>query len=446
MQISRIAKAKTRAWRSQPFFAAVAGHYEFEEVEWLDTIATDAKKVYYNPEFVNNSAMTTDELAFIVCSTICRNAFLHTLRRGSRDKDLWNAASSFVCNQIVHDAGDEGNGFTTPREDVAGPLLLDSRFKGMSVNQVYELLKQEGFDTSKLNFPSMPGDGEGEGSSGGGGQSPPGDQDDESDEGDQDSDGEGSGGGQGQSRENWGGMIPPQSKDRQRLTPVEMKELEDDIRQQVQDAAASAKAVGKLPGNLSGLIKVTGKSKIDWQAYIQAWVKAQNPDDWSWQKPNRRYLATPLYGSTQRIIMPTMKTVGAGFGVLSVDVSRSVSDAELRKYVREISGILDMCKPDRVLIIQHDTSIRAVREWEPHDEFTDLKIRGRGGTNIQPIFDYIEEKIDQPIDWLICFSDMEIWDFPDRAPEDYDVLWCSTGREDKPFGTLVMLRDPLDDL
>jgi predicted metal-dependent peptidase len=212
------------------------------------------------------------------------------------------------------------------------------------------------------------------------------------------------------------------------MEPDELRQLEEDIKSNVLAAAEFAKSRGNMPGGLEGLIKAVGAPIVNWKAYIQEFVKGSRPDNYTWARANRKMLVN------HGVYMPRIQLQGAGIGVLSIDTSGSVSDDELRSFVKEIIGMIELCNPDRLYIIQHDAIVQKVDEWEAGMDFDGLKIKGRGGTCIQPVFRKLED-IDDEINWMIVFSDMEIGDWPTPANwPDYPVLLCGTGRDTSPKG------------
>lgn len=390
---NRLTKAKAKLIRNHPFYAILAFGADYIEAPWCKTMATDGRDIFWGREFVES--ITEKELMGVIAHECLHIAWLHPMRLGPRDPKIWNIAIDVVINEALL----EGK-FSLPKGGVYGPQF--DKYRNWSANAVYEDLMKNAIKVS-VKFPSPDGkDGK---------------------------DGE---------EETWGGVVVPMGGDGKPLSKGQMKELEEEIKMQVTNAAQAAKSRGKLPGSLSGLIEAVGKPKIDWKEYIQNWVTGHHPDDYSWSRPNKKWFVN------HGIYMPRIKFNGAGHGVLSIDTSGSVSDGELREYVREIAGVIELCNPDKLTIIQHDAIIRNVREWEAGDEFKDLKIHGRGGTMIQPSFTYAKN-MDEPIDWMICFSDMEIGDFPsaENAP-DFPVLWCATGKDVAPFGTYLPLKDAMD--
>jgi predicted metal-dependent peptidase len=83
--------------------------------------------------------------------------------------------------------------------------------------------------------------------------------------------------------------------------------------------------------------------------------------------------------------------------------------------------------------------------WEEGDDYEGLEIACRGGTRIKPVFDWINNEIDEQIDWMICFTDCQINDYPkpSEAP-DFPVLWASTGKDNTPFGTYLPMKSALE--
>ena len=404
----KIAKAKFRMVNKQPFFATIALSLPFVEAEWLNppTMATDMENIYFHPKWVEDHQM--GEVEAVIAHEVLHVAYLHGLRRGHRNPLLWNIACDYAINLIVTDAG-----YKLPAN-----ALLDEKYRGMSANAIYEELLKNA-PKIKIKLPSMKGQGQG-------GEKGDGDQ------------------GDGDCIVLDGAVFEPGSIDPKTgeeghgKTQSEITELEQELKIKVKQAAANAKSRGTLPAGLEGLVEAVGKPKIDWKEYIQAWVSGITPDDYTWARPNRRMLAN------HRVYMPTMTFNGAGVGVLSIDTSGSVSDEELVQYVTEIVGVIEICKPEKLYILQHDAILQREDIWEAGMDFRNLKIKGRGGTCIQPIFRRVEQ-IDEQINWMICFTDMGICDYPRKedAP-GFPVLWAATGPMNAPFGQYIPLRNAMD--
>lgn len=380
----RITKAKTAMILDHPFYATVVLSLLFKNaaLAGMPSVKTMATdgRCIYWDEEFT-AKLTFLELVGVLVHETLHVVFMHMLRRGSRNPLLWNIACDYVINILITDAG-----LKLPKGG-----YLDPMFRNWTAERVYDFLT--------MNPP--PGFGEG-------------------------------------LEQGWGGFMHPRNDDGTPMSESQVSELAEEIKIKVKQAAESAKSVGKLPGGLEGLIEAVGKPTVNWKDYIQNWVAGKVPDDFSWKRANRKWLVN------HGIYMPRMELHGAGNGVLSIDNSGSVSDGELRDYVREIVGVIEICNPDKLTIIQHDSVVQKVDEWESGDDFSGLKIKGRGGTRIRPVFDLVAN-MDEQVDWMICFTDMGICDWPQahEAP-DFPVLWAATGPDQAKFGTYLPLRPALE--
>jgi len=400
--LDKLTAAKYAMVQRHPFYAGIALTLPFVECPYLNppTMATDMQVIYYHPKFVMECSK--QELMGVIAHEVLHVAFFHGTRRKERDPRLWNFACDYAINPILINGGMRLPGFG----------LYNEKYLNWSAQKIYDdLIKnQDKIDELLSKMPGFsiePGDGE--------------------------SDGEGGG-----KDTIHGGIIDLKDFKDADGNPISVSEIEHNIRLKVASAAQVAKARGLLPGGLEGLIKAHGAAIVNWHDYIQNWVKGHAPDDYTWRKPNRTMLAN------HRVYMPSPELKGAGTGVLSIDTSGSVSDQELVKYITEIVGVIEMCRPEKLIIIQHDAVIQKIDEWEPTDSFESLKVKGRGGTCIQPTFKYLDQ-IDDHIDWMICFTDMGICDYPpaSQAPP-FPVLWAATGPMNAPFGQYIPLKEAMD--
>ncbi len=391
----KITKAKTFMFIRQPFFAIIGLSLPFVEAPWCKTMATDGLHFFWNRDFVDK--MTVNECMGVIAHEILHVAWMHPSRIGTRIHKIWNIACDISINQTLIDAK-----FQLPAGGVYGPQY--DKYKDMTAYAIYEdLLKNH---TTFINI-CFDKNGKGE-------------------DGDEDGD------------PTWGGVLAPMHDDGTPLTKEEVAAVEEEIKIKVAEAAHQAKSRGNLPAGLEGLVKAVGKPKVNWRDYIQNWVSGHTPDNYTWSRPNRKMFAN------YKIYMPRMQLNGAGVGVLSIDTSGSVSDQELIEYVREITGVIELCSPDKLYIIQHDAIVQKVDEWEAGMDFSELKIKGRGGTCIKPVFDLVPT-LEDNIDWMICFTDMGIGDYPAAPGPDFPVLWCATGPDNAPFGIYLPLRDAMEE-
>ena len=94
-------------------------------------MATDGVSLYYNPDFVETLNAAT--LAGTLAHEVMHPALHHHVRRSGRDPKRWNEACDYAINPLLVDAG-----LSLPEG-----VLLDNRFRGMSAEQIYNLLETE---------------------------------------------------------------------------------------------------------------------------------------------------------------------------------------------------------------------------------------------------------------------------------------------------------------
>ena len=311
---------------------------------------------------------TDKEIIGVVAHEVLHVAFKHMLRRGERDPERWNIACDHAINHILLD----GN-FELPEGG-----LFDPQFKGMTAERIYDQLAAE--------QPEQP------------------------------------------TPCPWGDVRDCLGDDGEKLSKSQASQVEATIDQRVMLAAASAKGMGKLPAAIAELVEQMRRSKVDWRDVFNRFIGGDQPDDYTFRKPNKKVWYT------QGIYTPSIDKIGVGDVVVAVDTSGSVSTAELQQFLGELNNITDDHKPRSVTVITCDADIKSVVRYEQGDIIDTIECNGRGGTRVEPVFRYIREN-DLPVDNMVYLTDMGIWDFPDNTP-DYPVLWVSTDPQcsDAPFG------------
>ena len=462
----KMVKGRTYLIRKDPFFGGIAVGMRLKPITALQAaklktkyMAVDGKFIYYYPKGI--AELDFRHLTTILAHEACHVALKHNLRRGERKFLLWNIACDVVVNNILKQAGyefpDSGYYFR--------PDLVN-----MSVEQVYRNLKQESQEneTDRDSLTGMmlatgPG--------------APGEQHDEGE--DNDSEGQPSDVERSGSKKDQQTPSKPQiqmgsfSVDPDDLksddtvdnlpeipdyenqfpeldygivldAPEELMtpEAERGMDLSIEAAFASAKRAGIMPGALEDMVSSQREHKIDYKDLLREWLDtALNKGDYSWRRPNRRYLQHDM------ILPGLVDEEDTPLIALFCDSSGSVSKQEGRVYAREISGILSEFNCELKVMIG-DTSIRKTIEYTPEDLPIDLPLTGRGGTKFKPVFDRLSQE-NTDAQALLFFTDMGAWDWDKIYDIGIPVLWMSTSQwyddERVPFGTVINLEINEDD-
>lgn len=308
--------------------------------------------------------LTPDELVAVVCHEVMHLALKHHTRRQGRDPERWNEACDCAINPLLI-----GNGFTLP----AGCLMPgEGRYAmlppGKSAEEYYALLP-EGTGPKSCGEVREPG--------------------------------------------------PDQSSQTS-------QESEWDVA--VAQAEKVARQRGELPAGLARTVEKVLHPPADWQALLREFVSATAKNDYSWSKPNRRFIAQGLY-------LPGLRSEELGEVVVAVDTSGSIGEKELALFGSELDSILSAFDCSAT-VLYHDSAICKVDEWKSADGPFTLDPVGGGGTSHRCVFEWIEQEGRSPA-CILCLTDMES-DFPE-APPAAPVLWAVIGSNEDPppFGTAV---------
>ena len=219
------------------------------------------------------------------------------------------------------------------------------------------------------------------------------------------------------------------------MSSDQIKAEEATINAQVVMAVNSMKKeAGKLPSNIEEIINEMKRSQIDWTDVLRKFIGGDQPEGYSYRRPNRRqwYL--------NEVITPVSNKIGCGDIVVGIDTSGSVSSKELSYFLGELNAIASSSGADSVTIITCDADIQDVIRYEKGEQIEMLECKGRGGTRVMPVFDYIANN-NINVDNFIYFSDMGIFDYPEKDV-GYPILWVSSDirAKDAPIGETTYLK------
>ncbi len=416
----RLLKARADMVLHHPFFASLAMRLTLREDRTCRTAWSDGKTFGYNPDYIN--ILPREKLLGLSAHTVMHPACGHHLRRENRDPHTWNKACDYAINPILLDAG-----LVLP-----DGYLWDEAHAGKTAEQVYRTLKEGQAEDGKKdqdNPDARPLDEKDNQDknkeeedktqasidSGEGMETDRDDQDIPSDP-----------GGSGEVRDG----ISPKKK---RFSAQE--ENGTDWDQALIQAATNARAMGQLPKGVDILVKECFSPTLSWDALLARFIQQSARQDYTWTRPNRRYIHQNLY-------LPSLVSDQLPEMVLAVDTSGSIKPLELARFTAELSAILSM-NPSLVHLIYADMAVNKYELVSASDLSQGFTPKGGGGTDFRAVFDFVETNGIYPF-CLIYFTDLECRAFPEQAPA-YPVLWVRVGQGGvlPPFGEIIdMLPDP----
>jgi predicted metal-dependent peptidase len=424
---TKLAAARTRLILDKPFLGALVLRLPMIEAgPWCKTTATDMKRFYYNPAYIDKLSLS--QVEFVLAHEALHCALTHFVRRGHRIQRKWDLACDFAINPIL-----VNDGLRPPPEAV-----VLNQFENMSAEEIYPCL-DDSLDNETLDQHLY--DNNAEGSQNGQSQEPP------PEDAPQDQQGQGGGGSQPKNEEpqqgEGGGAKPnPQQgqsgrkageDDKQDNLPVPMtaqerEELAQKWQQYLASAAQQAQQAGKLGGAMARMVEAWLAPKLPWRTLLAHYFFDQARNDYNYMRPSRR---------EGDMILPSLKSSQSDL-VVAIDTSGSIGEEELSEFLSEINAIKGAL-PVRITLLACDARLAEDGPWvfEPWEEFRlPRAFKGGGGTDFAPVFEWVEHENLRP-DALVYFTDADA-EFPEKQPA-YPVIWLVKGKLPVPWGKRIQL-------
>lgn len=360
------------------FFSTLCTSLEIVISDQVPTAGTDGRKLYINKDFF--FGLTEAERIFLLAHETLHVAYLHTLRKGHRDHELFNCACDYVINYEL-----KQRKFTF----IEGGLY-DPQYADMSAEEVYEKLVQQPRQP-KCNMSDL--------------LAPTGGTDD------------GTTDGTGLAKQ---------------FTEEQIKAIEQEVMSKVATAAMMAdmsKQSGSIPSYIKRTLEELSKPKVNWKAVLARFFSDVNKADYSWAKPNRKYL--PNY-------LPKLHSVNLGRVDFAIDTSGSITANQFNQFVSEVHGVLRILNPNEIGVYQFDHALQGSNIVRNVRDIIKLPFKGGGGTCPEAA---IEEFIKNKAQALIVLTD-GYFNHRKLTNPKRPVIWVIYDNEGfkAPFGKAVHIK------
>ncbi len=408
---TKLATARTRLILDKPFLGALVLRLPMVEADakWCETTFSDGKTFYYNPDYID--ALDAEQTQFALSHEALHCALSHFHRRGHRVKHRWELACDYAVNPLLIKDG------LKPTPDAQ--YLRE--YEGMTAEEIYPCLEdmdnggERDLEDNRDDNDSD-GDREKEQNKGGGNSEREREKNDKTS-------GQGSEEDSNDQGSSMGNSPPPE------MSQQELEDLSVQWQQRMAAAAQQALQSGKLEGEMARMVDYLLQPRLPWRMLLARFLTATARDDYSYARPSTRRGDPAVY--------PSLRSHQVNV-VVAVDTSGSISEEEIQEFISEIDSIKSQVRA-RVTLLSCDSDLNYGCPWyfEAWDEFRfDVEIRGGGGTNFRPVFNWIEQQDSAP-DALVYFTDAE-GVFPEAEPH-YPVVWLVKGKAKVPFGERIQL-------
>ena len=408
---TKLAAARTRLILDQPFLGALVLRLPLvaADPKWCRTTATDARKFYYNSDYVE--ALSPDETQFVLAHEALHCALSHFARRHHRLKHRWDIACDYAINPLLIQEG------LTPPPGT----LAEEHFTGMTAEEIYpclddnsdeqDTLDQHIYDRQQADTGTREQQHRGQG-----------DKDSHS-RGDEHEPAGGSSQRSDANPEPRGASQPPP------LTSQEQQVLTVQWQQRLAGAAQQAMQAGKLGDTMARMVDFLLQPQLPWRMLLARYMTATARDDYSYTRPSNR--------RGDPAIFPSLRSAQINLAV-ALDVSGSVSEKEMSEFLSEIDAIRGQMRA-RITLLACDATLSRESPWlfEPWEDLElPREFHGGGGTSFVPVFKWVAAQDTSP-DLLVYFTDAQ-GVFP-PAPPTYPVIWLVKGKATAPWGQRVQL-------
>lgn len=212
--------------------------------------------------------------------------------------------------------------------------------------------------------------------------------------------------------------------------PGDAQTLEEDMKEILVRASMQSKMSGDRSGTVPGEIELFIDSllspKLPWQTILSRYLRSTNKSDYTFKKPNRRFMP--------KVYLPSLQSQALENLTIAMDTSGSVSDKDFTYFVSELYSILRMMKPKKMELVKFDTRITGVSSISSPMELMKEKFTGRGGTDPTEVIEHINATKPK---LTIIFTDGDFR--PTAIDSMHPVIWMihnNPGFKSR-FGTVV---------
>jgi predicted metal-dependent peptidase len=408
--LEKIQKAKARLMLEHPYFGTIVSSLKLEKSDNVEAFISDGKTLQYNDEYFDSVGV--EDIEFALANGAMHTVLKHEKRAGERYDWLWQLATDYTINSML-----VKNGLALPER-----ANYQERFEKMYAEEVYEILRSEIIneelsgdedlkeqahdEQGKHNNDRVSEEGKGVEADGERPRQPS---------------------SASNSKKQTGPADTPTQKSEE-IEPEMDPEAEERITEEFfEQLFKKMNRQGTLPKDLKFLVPHYFSHQIDWREMLYRYIASHAKSSFTFMPPNIKYLYRGIY-------LPSLSSDLLRI-VVAIDTSGSVDEKLLGIFLGEVQSTTQQYPNYEIDIITADAKIQSHEVFLP-GETLNYEIKGRGGTDFRPVFEYIDLTIDYPT-LLLYFTD-GLGTFPEKEPP-YDLLWIMPEEREVPFGETILL-------
>ena len=370
--VDKLIQAKTRLSLKEPFFSTMLYRFALKATDEVPIAAVTPRGVIlYNPKAIKS--LSVEEIVFLLCHEVMHVALSHAMRRGERDRLIFNIACDAVINETLIELGIGqflNNGVRMPgaqnrlAEDIYEEIVKKNKFVTMDLDLIF---------SGDKTAPDIKGDTLGD------------------------------------ARRTYG----------EALDESEAREIANRIKLAVAEGITKEKMSGM--GNRRGafLEKLQAyvlTEKLPWHQLLARFMNKFVSQNESWRRPNKRFSDAYLPSVDKEARMGTL--------VVGIDTSGSIDSKTLSVFGKHLFDVIEECKPEEVIVLWCDADVQKVERHEWQEVPFELEVPGRGGTDMRKITLWTAENAEEA-DACVILTD-GFTPYPAPGEEKLPTLWILT--------------------
>lgn len=353
----------------------------------ISTAATNGKFVFWNPTWFLKLPETTRQA--VLLHELWHVGLLHMARCDGKIHKLWNIACDIVINVMLIDGGYTFKGCRP---------WADSKYRDWLVEDVYDDLVRRSESGEQLTGSAWGHEDVDDGTN----------------------------------------SAPVYDEEEGDMFDISDDMIQEQIRKVAQakttsDLAAGGQggdSCGDLPGEIERILRQFFEPKLIWEEILQDFLTDSMAGGLNHKKRNRRY---------RDLVLPARESQGRLIHAAFIeDTSGSISDAMNIRFNSEVRHIKETFCPEKLSLLMFDTRIQSENTFLEDDYFDAIKIKGRGGTDLKCVYDWIDKN--KP-DLVVIFSDL--YCPPMQEYKDCPILWICIGNPTAKVncGTIIHIEE-----
>ncbi|MEA2100941.1 MAG: VWA-like domain-containing protein [Campylobacterota bacterium] len=372
----KISQAKAKLLVDYPYFGTIASKLELVLNDDIQASKSDGIKLEYNSDFFQE--LTLSEMEFVFANGAMHASLSHDMRKNNRSGWLWQLATDYAINDMLVE-----NGMDRPWQS-----HYSERFCGLYAEEIYAELKDD-ILRDELEYEA----------------------------------------------EDVKDVDDSKNENEETQTEQNIKQItkDDFLKEQLFEEFTKAtleseSKTGELPLDMDRFFELNFDGKIDWREELKLAIDKFHKDDYILIPPNKKFLYLGIY-------LPSC--VSNRFRlVVAIDSSGSVDDELLNEFLSELNFLMQIIQNYQIELLVCDDKIQSHQTFYSGD-ILECDIKGQGGTDFRPIFEFIESEFEDT-KLLLYFTDLD-GKFPKKEP-NYDVKWVTSKENDIPFGEIIVLK------